>query len=239
MDKRRQAEKTAEAFASSFFDDVFGIDFFLGAHIERLLADSVNLIYQNIEDVDFHGAAVHHELGDQFVILNTFHPLRMRYFTAAHELWHLSEGSKLQGASFDHERAADHFAACIMLPRALVLNLWRKLREKYDEEKTILSIADLSAIPYKAVERRFKELGENIVADYTEEEWLKLRDVYYMPKTPLDISIPDTRFVAYEKIVIDYVEKGLNPLTASNKLALFAPQQALIYQSESSLDADA
>lgn len=52
----------------------------------------MHLVYKNIEDGAFFGAAVTHQSGDKFVVLNTHHPLRTRYFTAAHELWHLSKG---------------------------------------------------------------------------------------------------------------------------------------------------
>ena len=223
MNVREQAEKTAEAFAASFLDDVYGCDLFLGSQIEQILSEKVHLVYKNIEDAAFFGAAVTHQLGDKFVVLNTQHPLRIRYFTAAHELWHLSEASQMQKENFDHERAADRFAACLMLPKPLVKSLWRRFKSKWNEEQAVLAIADLSAAPYKTVERRIREVGEVIKVSYSEEKWQQLREQYALPESPFDVAIHTTKFHAYEKQVLLHIKKGLNPLTASNKLASFSP----------------
>ena len=56
-----------------------------------------------------------------------------------------------------------------------------------------------------------------------EEKWQQLREQYALPESSLDLALPDTKFHAYEMQVLQHVEKGLNPLTASNKLASFAP----------------
>lgn len=224
MNRKRQAEKTAEAFAAGFLDDAFGHDLFLGSQIERLLAEKVHVIYQYIEDELFYGAAITHETGEKFVVLNSFHPLRIRYFTAAHELWHLLEASEMQSEEFDHERAADRFAACLMLPKPLVLSLWHRFKNQFSEEHAVLFIADLAAAPYKTVERRMKEVGEKIKVSYSEHEWRNIRENYSLPLSPLDLAIHDTQFRAYEKQVLMHVEEGLHRLSASNKLAVFAPK---------------
>lgn len=223
MKLREQAEKTAEAFAASFLDDVYGYDLFLGSQIERILGEQVHLVYKTLEDSAFFGAAITHASGEKFVVLNTFHTLRTRYFSAAHELWHLSEASKMQKEDFDHERAADRFAACLMLPKPLVKSLWKRFKAKWNEEQAIIAIADLSAAPYKTVERRITEVGETIKVSHSEWEWQQLREHYALPDSPLDLAIHDTKFQAYEQQVIEHVKKGLNPLTASNKLVQFAP----------------
>lgn len=206
-----------------FLDDVYGYDLFLSSQIERILSEQVHLVYKNIEDSSFFGAAVTHNTGEKFVVLNTYHPLRTRYFTAAHELWHLSEASQMQKENFDHKRAADRFAACLMLPKPLVTSLWKRFKAKWNEEQAILAIADLSAAPYKTVERRIAEVGESIRISHSEANWQQLREQYALPDSPLDLAIHDTKFHAYEKQVLQHVGKGLNPLTASNKLASFAP----------------
>jgi Zn-dependent peptidase ImmA (M78 family) len=232
MNHREKAEKVAEVFAGSFLKDAIGYDIFIGSHIERLLADKVNLIYQYVEDEKYFGAAITHQNGEQFVVLNTFHSLRTRYFTAAHELWHLSEGSQMQDDDFDHERAADRFAAAIMLPKALTKQLWNKFKNLYGDEVAILQIADLSDIPYIAVVRRLSELGENVPGKkYTEMEWLVRRNELGLPVSLSDQSSMDTRFVAYENVVKENVEKkGLDIITAANKLSKFAPEIAEQYQ---------
>lgn len=236
MNAREQAEKTAEAFAASFLDDVYGYDLFLGSQIEQILSEQVHLVYKNIEDSSFFGAAVKHETGDQFVVLNTYHPLRTRYFTAAHELWHLSEASQMQKENFDHERAADRFAASLMLPKPLVKSLWKRFKAKWNEEQAVLAIADLSAAPYKTVERRIVEVGETINVSHSEAKWQQLREHYALPDSPLDLAIHDTKFHAYEKQVLLYVKKGLDPLTASNKLASFAPSVSEQLRQEDRVD---
>lgn len=223
MNLKEQAEKTAEAFAASFLDDLFGHDLFLGSQIERILGEKVHLVYENIEDQAFFGAAITHTTGEKFVVLNTYHALRTRYFTAAHELWHLLEASHMQKEDFDHERAADRFAACLMLPKPLVKPLWKRFKSEWNEEQAVLYIADLSAAPYKTVERRIAEVGEKIQITYSEMEWQQLREKYALPSSPLDLAIHETKFSAYEKQVLQHVDKGLNRLTASNKLARFAP----------------
>lgn len=232
MNHKEKAEKVAEVFAASFLKDAVGYDIFIGSHIERLLADKVHLIYQYVEDEKYFGAAINHQNGEQFIALNTFHSLRTRYFTAAHELWHLTEGSQMQDDHFDHERAADRFAAAIMLPKALTKQLWNKFKSIYNTEVAILQIADLSDVPYVAVVRRLSELGENVPGKkYTEVEWLVRRNELGLPVSVSDQSSMDTRFVAYENAVKENVKtKGMDTLTAANKLSKIAPKLAEQYQ---------
>ncbi|MGO4546777.1 ImmA/IrrE family metallo-endopeptidase [Paenibacillus sp. 2TAB23] len=238
MDHREKAEKVAEAYAADFLEDAIGQDIFIGSHIERLLSDKVKIIYQYVEDEKYFGAAISHQNGDQFVALNTFHSLRTRYFTAAHELWHLIEGSKMQDNDFDHERAADRFSAAIMLPKALTKHFWNKFKTKYGEERAILQIADLSYAPYKTVVRRLGELGEiisgNKLNKLEELEWLARRNELGLPASASDHSSPEVRFVEYEKVVLENVEhKGLDILTAANKISKYSPKIAEQIQHDS------
>lgn len=237
MDFTKQAELTAEAFAASFIEEHFGHDLFIGPHIEQILADKATIIYQYVEDDEYFGASVQHKNGEQFIALNTFHTLRLRYFTAAHELWHLSEGSQYQGVDFDHKRAADRFAAAIMLPKALTLELWKKFKKLYNAEEAIFHIADFSAVPYVAVVRRLSELNESVNgAKLKEVDWLNKRLQSNLPESSLDQAKPYTCFRAYEKIVQETVKQNnLDLLSAANKLAKFSPKQAEIYQQQEQL----
>lgn len=234
MNPKKQAEEIAEAFALKFIHNTFGHDLFIGSHIERLLADKATIIYQFVEDDEYYGAAVTHENGETFIALNTFHSLRLRYFTAAHELWHLSEGSLYQGSDFDHERAADRFAAAIMLPGTLTVDLWKKFKKIYSEEEAIFYIADLAEVPYVAVVRRLRELNESVkVAMSNEDEWIAKRQQYNLLETHLDKNKPDTRFTSYEKIVQEAVKQHkLDVLSAANKLAKSSPALARKYQEQ-------
>jgi len=226
MNRQKQAEITAEAFAAGFLEETTGHDIFIGSHIERMLANRAVIIYQYVEDESYYGAAITHQSGEQFIALNTFHPLRIRYFTAAHEMWHLSEASQLQDASFDHERAADRFAAAIMMPKSSTKDLWSKLKKTYEPEEAVVHFADLSSVPYQATVRRLQELGENINGvTLKEEDWIKKRVKYNLPGSFLDSSQPFTQFTDYEYVVEKVVqEEKLNPLTAANKIVRFNPK---------------
>lgn len=233
MSKRHEiAEKTAEAFASAYLNDILGHDVFLSSHIEQLLKNKLHVIYQFVEDDSFYGATIRHESGEEFVILNTYPPLRMRYFTAAHELWHLTDASQLQPADFDHERAADRFAAAIMLPKTLTLRLYDMFRSqsRYSEEQALLAIADMAGTPYKAVERRLKELGKRLKMEHSELKWKELRSLHGFSQSPLDLSLPETQFKEYVEVVKEKVAEGLDPLTAANKISYFAPDEAKMLQ---------
>lgn len=225
MDRKKQAEGIAEAFAADFLKEVTGHDIFIGSHIERILADRAVVIYQYVEDESYFGAAIIHQSGEQFIALNTFHPLRMRYFTAAHEIWHLSEASQLQDESFDHERAADRFAAAVMLPKASTNDLWSKFKKAYAPDEAVIHLADLAGVPYKTVVRRLKELGENINGlTMSEENWIRKRSTFNLPESPLDSPQLLNKFADYENVVQEAVEeKLLNPLTAANKIERFNP----------------
>jgi Zn-dependent peptidase ImmA (M78 family) len=229
VNRALQAEKVAEAFAHEFLEDHYGKEIFTGALIERVLEEKATVIYQYVEDPNYFGAAVSHKVGEHFIVLNTFHSLRTRYFTAAHELWHLAEVSKMQDEGFDHERAADRFAAAIMLPKHSVKELWGKFKKQYGTDQAVIHIADLAAVPYITVVRRLKELDiiTNGLSSVTEEDWIQKRKEFDLPETALDQPHPWVRFTAYEKIVDKGIHQGLlDPLVGANKLAKIAPEQA-------------
>lgn len=234
MNLKTQAEKTAEAFAQYFLEDEFGNDIFIGSHIEKLLDDKVNLIYQYTEDENYHGAAVVHESGKEFIALNTFQPLRMRYFTAAHELWHLSEESEMQTESFDHERAADRFAAAVMLPKGLTKDLWKKFKREYGTEEAVIHLADLASVPYEATARRVRELGErDAPVNMSEDEWKQKRLWYNLPESFLDQPQAFEKFDVYEKAVKNAVEnERLDILTGANKIGRYNPELAKVWQEQ-------
>lgn len=232
MNFDKQAEEIAEAFALKFIEKNFGSNIFIGSHIERVLADHATVIYQSVEDEAYFGAALQHEDGQQFIAINTFHPFRIRYFTAAHELWHLLYGNNYLDEKFNHERAADRFAAAIMLPETLTVTLWKRFEKIYSAEEAIIYIADLAEVPYVTVVRRLNELNASTKRfSENENEWLTKRNTFNIPESYLDQSKPSTRFAAYENIIKTAVSKQqLHPLQAANKVANFAPSLAYEYQ---------
>ena len=234
MNLKTQAETVAEAFAQKFLEDEIGHDIFIGSHIEKLLDDKAPLIYQYTEDQYYHGAAFTHQSGGEFIALNTFQPVRMRYFTAAHELWHLSEGSRMQSEPFDHERAADRFAAAVMLPKGITLDLWKKFKKAYGSEETVIHLADLASVPYEAVSRRLRELGiRDHELNTTEAKWKQKRLDFNMPGSLLDEPQPFENFDAYERIVSKAVDdRKLDALTAANKIARYDSKLAKYWQEQ-------
>lgn len=236
MNHRQKAEQFGEAFALDYLEDTLGHDVFIGALIERLVADEAHVIYQWVDDEAYFGAAITSPTKEQFIAINTFHPLRFRYFTAAHELWHLTKASVAAEGdpTFDHERAADRFAAAIMLPKALTKSLWQRFRKKYPPEEAVLRLADMAAVPYETVARRLKELDEKPVhPTWDEEAWRTYREEVKLPGSPFDQPIHEQQFIAYEQTINQMVNtKGLDKLTAANKLSPYAPKQAERYQQD-------
>lgn len=230
MNLKTQAETVAEAFAQKFLEDEFGNDIFIGSHIEQLLDNKVHLIYQYTEDEKYYGAAVTHHSGEEFISLNTFQPLRIRYFTAAYELWNLSEGSEVQADSFDHERAADFFATAVMLPKGLTKDLWKKFKKIYGIDEAVIHLADLASVPYNATAHRVRELGEREVpVNLSEDEWKQKRLRYNLPESYLDQPQAFEKFAAYETAVENAVEqKKLDSLSGSNKIGRYNPKLAEI-----------
>ncbi|MGE7673137.1 ImmA/IrrE family metallo-endopeptidase [Lysinibacillus sp. NPDC094403] len=241
MNRKEQAEEIAEKFATSFLQDEYGQELFTGGQIEKILAEKANIIYQYVEDEKYFGAAITHDNGEQFIAVNTYHPLRTRYFTVAHELWHLTNIVPFD-PDFDHERAADRFAAAVMLPKTLVKKMWDRFLEMSDEESSIIYLSDFAQVPYLTTVRRVKELGLKMTKslESTDEKyWIEKRTELGLPYAYLDESVKETRFKAYENVVKQNVEHvGLDSLIAANKLAKFAPQQAKQYQEMLSMGVD-
>ena len=231
---QNKAEKIAEQYAVYFMQGHLGNEFFLGSTIEQILAEKAFIIYQNVDDLSYFGAAIH-LLDKHLIAINTAQTLRLRYYSAAHELWHLQfESGDIPLAdfnNFDHERAADHFAVSIMLPEGLVRTLCYNLDDPI--EQLIIKIADFSAMPYEAVARRMKEIGQKIpkaIIERTEEDWRLLRQALGFPPSPLDRPNPFEQFSAFSKEIQKQVDS--NQLTlemAANLSKHIDPKQAASY----------
>lgn len=236
MKNNIQPGKVAEAFALYFLENEFDNDMFIGSYIEQILDDRVKLIYQYVEDENFYGAAITDSNGDEYIVLNSYHPLRTRYFTAAHELWHLSEGSKqMPNENFDHERAADRFAAAIMMPRGLTKALWSKFKKNYDsQEEAVIHLADISSMPYVATVRRLKEVARITGLDeLNEAAWVEKRKALNITDSILDKPQIIEKFDAYVKEVEILVNDGeIDKLSAANKVGRYNPELAEKWQKE-------
>lgn len=227
-------EDMGEALSHQVLNKHFGAEVFIGSGIEMKLHELAHVIYQNVPDPEYFGATVTYKTGEIFVALNTHQPLRLRYFTAAHELWHLLGYNQIFEDEKKQERAADRFAAALMMPETIIILLWDKLRKEIGPKKAIIRIADMASTPYQAVARRIHELKlpkSNEVKDYKENEWLSLRKSYRFIETPLDRPFEFTSFPKYEKEIEDEIKKGeVDLLGAVNKLSKVSHEKANEYQ---------
>lgn len=230
---KKQAEKISRIYANDFLKNYFGKEVFLGSEIEKVIAKKAFVIYQNVADFSYYGASIH-LLDKHLIAINTAQPLRIRYYSAAHELWHLqyeSDEIPIAYEKIDHERAADHFAANVMLPDDLVTALFRNLKGNLDNK--IIEIADLSSMPYVAVTRRLKELGNSIsssIINRSDEEWKIVRKDLGFPPSYLDESYPFEQFNSFSKEIEKQVSNHQITLEmAANLLKHIDPKQAEVY----------
>lgn len=237
INSRQISEIVAEQYATEFLNDSVGSELFLGSDIEQLLSEKAFVVYQIVDDPEYFGAAVRF-LDKHFIAINTNQALRLRYYSAAHELWHLQyESGEIPLAEipdFDHERAADHFAAAVMLPKRLV----EKMIEKLDEtnEVSVIRIADISSMPYQAVVRRLQELGKRFpkaLSQRTENDWVTARDALDISPSVLDKPNRFIQFSALSREVSRLLTaKEINLEVAANLLKHTDPEQSEDYWKE-------
>lgn len=221
MDK---ANRIAEVVAGESLESLGMRDDFIGAGLENILIDrNIKIMYKNVKDSDFFGMAARGK-GFDFIGINTYHNQRTRLIGLAHELWHLMDEKDIYISTMDFdseqtERAADRFAAALMLPREKVKQVYNKGKGKNMSELTILyQIADFSLCPYEAVYKRFDDLGlskkeidkvlkkihykEPAVPSQNEIEnkFIELRKILGMPDSIMDKVEGENAFPALEQI---------------------------------------
>ncbi|UUX33370.1 ImmA/IrrE family metallo-endopeptidase [Fundicoccus culcitae] len=228
-----QVAEIADIYASVFLKKYFGEEVFLGSVIERVLSKKAHIIYQNVDDPSYYGATVH-MLDKQIIAINTAQPLRIRYYSAAHELWYLlydADELPIKYDGFEHERVAEQFATRVMLPDGLVRTLLRMIDGTI--ENKVIEIADLSSMPYVIVTNRLKELGARVSAtlmEREEEDWIKVRKLLGYPPSVLDKSDAFKQFWALSKEVEQQLEtKEITLEIAANLIKHIDPEQAEKY----------
>lgn len=233
-----KADRVGEAFALQVLSEHFGSEIFIGSSIELKIEELASIIYKEIKDPKFYGATITIKRGNRkFVLLNTFQSLRLRYFTAAHEFWHVLDISTMVKDDIDRERAAERFAAALMLPESLVRSLVRSLQEVSEREvevkKVVIRLADISSTPYVAVAKRLVELkltNNKSLAYYSEKDWVKIRMELNIVESPLDQPLRINRFADYEERIVEEVQNGnLNYIEASKRLANVSPEKSAEY----------
>lgn len=243
------AENVAENYASIFLDHYFGNDVFIGSVIEQLLSQFATVIYSDVADPQYFGASFTYK-NLSFIDINTYQPVRVRFYSAAHELWHLLEKSgriqeedpkdaeTIAQSDFNQERAADHFAAALMLPQKLVIDAWKKFTnsEETSEEdirKAVIKISDLSSSTYESVARRITELklsNNRKIANYLEDDWIQFREQMGISPSNLDSPTNFSKFTALSSEVEKKVtKKQLTFNEASDLLRYADPKEAQKY----------
>lgn len=234
MNMTKISEKVADQYAVEFLTEYAGNEIFIGNDIENILAEKATVIYQAVDDPEYYGAAIH-LMNKSFIAINTRQALRMRYYSAAHELWHLQyELDKIPLAEipdFKHERAADHFAAAVMMPERLVRGLIKRLSGGLENQ--IIKVADISSMPYVAVVRRLQELKKQIPKAYSErseEDWVSCRRTLGISPSFLDKADILVQFTALANEVDRLVkEQKITLEVAANLLKHPEPEQAERY----------
>ncbi|BDZ31534.1 ImmA/IrrE family metallo-endopeptidase [Lactiplantibacillus sp. WILCCON 0030] len=203
-------DSIAEKQANSFVANHFGDWIFIGASIETVIMEQAVVIYQDVADPEYFGATIRSQ-GISQVAINTRQNLRNRYSSVAHELWHLlvltNQVPANQVSQLNNERAADHFAASVMLPEMLVKRYWQaaKHQANFNPVLSIIQLADLSAMPYVAVTRRLRELGLRVSTElqaYDERAWKLARNRLDLVMSPLDEPQPIVSFSALKRAVL-------------------------------------
>lgn len=159
-------------------------------------------------------------------------------------MWHLlvSLGEiEAKDLWIDHERAADKFAAVLMLPQKLMYRFFEGENETIEQK--VIRIADLSSMPYVAVVRRIEELDllksvkltkskKKRVLAYTEDEWVDLRERIDYPSI-LDEERRFEKYLYFEELVDDRLRKEeLSFEVAAGLVKSFAPKKAVEYMEE-------
>lgn len=130
----------------------------------------------------------------------------------------------------DYERAADRFTAALMMPEPLVRLLWRTLKRDMGEEKAVMVLADMSAVPYESLARRVRELRLDISSKLQNLDgaaWLDLRQYISITTSSLEQAYPQTSFFQYETVVAQAMQQQwLNEQEAAIKLAHVSTLQA-------------
>ncbi|AKP64267.1 hypothetical protein FC99_GL000966 [Levilactobacillus koreensis JCM 16448] len=194
----------AEQAAAKFLSETPTNGGFIGADIERLLAERATVIYRDVADTTYYGALI--QLKQQnFVILNTTHSLRQRYYHAAHTLWDLIATNYQTNSA-----ASTAFTAAIMLPSRHTIATWRRLRRNSDSTATaLLRLADQTAMPYQVVAQRLatlQALPNDDLLYLSEADWLAWRTTHHSFPSALDRPLHMVHFDRLTTDVMRYLD---------------------------------
>lgn len=153
-----------------------------------LLEKHCIVLYYPLEDSKIEGCHIIKPLGDgeeQFVFINTTKAVQEQTWTAAHELGHVWKvdcyvKDKLNRSDLDSEDVVNRFAAELLLPKTIFKEETRQRLQEYGYRGSAMSAETMVRLvtylmnyfctPYKAVIRRFIELG--YIKEYSEKKFL-------------------------------------------------------------------
>lgn len=154
-----------------------------------LLEKHCIVLYYPLEDDKIEGCHIIKPLGEreeQFVFINTTKAVQEQTWTAAHELGHVWKvdcyvKDKLNRSDLASEDVVNRFAAELLLPKSIFKDEIRQRLEEYHYEGPVMSTETMVRLvtylmnyfctPYKAVIRRFIELG--YIEECSEEAFLR------------------------------------------------------------------
>ncbi len=117
----------------------------------------------------------------QHIYINKNDYIRTQVFTIVHEIYHLLDKEVYEESLSADERAADHFAACFLLPEDEVIDFYYYEKKRRTDLEILYMISDISYTPYETVYRRFKELS--LATQIIDKELKKWQDIF---KSSLD-----------------------------------------------------
>jgi len=205
---------------------------FIGADIERLLAERATVIYRDVADVTYYGASIHLKQ-QNFAILNTAQSLRQRYYHAAQMLWELTATSYQTNVT-----ASTVFTVAIMLPSRHTIATWHRLRRKSDSAAmALVQLADQTAMPYQVVTQRLAALQVLTPSDrlcLSEADWLTWRTAHHSFPSALDRPLHLVHFDRLTTDVMRYLEHDqLTTRDAARLLYNANPDLAQHYEARS------
>jgi len=244
------SEATADNAADEFLKENIGSNIFIGSDIENIISKNAQVIYRDIDDTKFFGALINYK-DKRFIVLNTHQDLRARYYSAAHEMWHLALASSMFGTQsevikntanredFNNERAADRFAAALMLPEIIVVNTWNKYVRQQEvpnlelAKEAVIRIANVSSMPYEAVCRRLDELHllrSRELLHWHRKQWVGYLEQADFPPSPLDKASKFKQFADLSVFVKKQVDGDqMTLMDAASFLTNSDPKQAINY----------
>lgn len=164
--------KSSRQAAVIFLEELSVTDF-IGPMIEEIVKlKGIHLIYDTINDPNASGFSSQKK-NEKFIFINSNFNERLQKFTIAHEIYHLDDNIIQFEKAKEDERAADHFAANLLLPEKIVFDKQRMLKNlEYDEIEVFFKLSDLAQVPYETLYKRYKELSLSV--SKIDKEWKKI-----------------------------------------------------------------